>query len=132
MKIQPHKTKKVVAPLVFLGTAFAVLAGCLVAANPPCPNLPATRCPDGSTNSQGQVIGSLCTSEDHKELATDVGESSGKDGQPSSGKCNYSCSYPDGELSIFCGSLTNTWNGTKPGPNDCPSGSGSGGGGEGE
>lgn len=117
------KKKTVITSM--LGLAF-VAGACVVAYNPDCPEYAPNTCPDG-----GGGQSPTCSTSDKKTLNEDVGESSGKDTESSSGKCVYSCTYVLNGVTVNCGSMTNAWSGTKPGPNDCPSGSGSGSGGGG-
>ncbi len=114
--------------IVTIVLAMASVAGaCVVSYNPKCPDM-STNCPDGTMTPDGKLKQiATCTSTDRKNLNRDVGSGSGNDTAPSSGTCNYSCTYVDGNgTSVNCGSTPVSWNGTQPGPNACQNGSGSG------
>lgn len=117
MRIE-HKKSVVIAGVMAAGL---MTMACVLPHDEPCPAYNTGSCPDHSPHVP------TCTTDIQQHLNQEVGSGSGKDTQPTVNTCIYVCTWTGtGGVHINCGSVTNNYPGTIPGPNNCPSGSGSG------
>lgn len=102
--------------------SFAVFAQCVTDKEEPCGASYQRECPDHDLTKMA-----TCVSNGNKQLNKDA--TSGKSGlMPSSGSCEFVCSYVKNGETTFCGTNSVPWTGSKPNPEsaNCPASTGTG------